>query len=97
MPATVLSATLTSGSATSSATEFEPGPVAFAITVTGFTGSVTLQASPDGTTFYNVADGTFTASESKGTYSHEGGFLRFTSSISGGSAACVAWQGMRIG
>ena len=95
MPSTVLSATLSSGTASSSAKEFEPGDVYFLVDVTGLTGTVYLQVSDDGTTFYDVADGSFTADSGVKTLIHAGGFVRFTSSISGGSAVVRAWQDPR--
>lgn len=95
MPSTVLSATLSSGTATSDAKEFEPGIVYVNVDATGMTGSVIIEVSPDGTTFHTVGDGTYTDDSAVQVLNHAGGFVRFTSSISGGSAAVKAWQDPR--
>lgn len=84
--------TLSSGTASTTGKEFNEGNVYYSVDVTGLTGSVTIQRSPDdGTTWISDTDGTFSADDT-GTILHGGGWLRFTSSISGGSAAVKLWQ-----
>lgn len=90
MPINTLSATLSSGTASSNAFRCARGDVDYDIDVTGLTGTVTIQKSPDGTNWVDVGN-SFSA-DSDGFVTTAGGYLRFTSSISGGSAVCQFWQ-----